>query len=375
MVEHTDLMSEKHVQSGTEGLARPLAKYFAAQLPNAENLQIANIDMPPADSGFSAENFFVDLQWFEDSAPQAARYVVRRQAKKAMFARKSFSQERRIQDVLSCKTDLPVPKIIAYEDDESVLGGRFYVMECIPGKTPPAVSPHELGMLAEMSERARRKLWFSGLTAMGRLHRLDPFELGLDFVSDPAEDGSQLTSLLDYWEQHYLDSCVTSCGGKPLPLMVEAMAWLRANAPEEKDVRLQWGDSRNGNMLFDDEQNCVGIVDWELASLGNPLQDLAYWTYSDDHFIHIAENGALPGWPTLDETIAAYEEASGLTVDRKLFQYYRLLAAYWIVCTLSQMIAIKKEVGQFPAEMEITEESFTPVSFYRAEFEAVKASW
>ena len=62
-------------------------------------------------------------------------------------------------------------------------------------------------MLADLPEQARRKLWLSGLTQMGRLHRFDPFELGLDFVSNPAEDGTQLSSLLDYWEQHYQNSC------------------------------------------------------------------------------------------------------------------------------------------------------------------------
>ena len=52
-----------------------------------------------------------------------------------------------------------------------------------------------------------------------------------------------------------------------------------------------------------------------------------------------------------------------------------LVAGYWINCTLSQMIKIKKDVGQFPAEMEITEDAFTPVSPFRTEFEAIKADW
>ena len=371
MVELLDLMSEKHVQSGTQGLEESLVKYFASQMPDATDVQIVKFDLPPADSGFSSENFFVDLAWMRGGEQKNARYVVRRQAEKAMFAGKSFSQERRIQEVLSTKTDIPVPKIIAYEDNESILGGRFYVMQRLPGKSPSNVSPHQIGNLVDMPAEARRKLCFSSLEQMGKLHRLDPFELGLDFVSRPAADGLQLTSLLGYWEQHYL----ASCEGKPLPLMVEAMAWLRANKPEENKVGLIWGDSRYSNMLFDDEQNCVGIVDWELASLGDPLQDLAYWTYSEDHFIDIAENGALPGWPTLDEIIAVYEKASGTSVDRKRLKYYRLVAAYWIVCTLSQMIAIKKEVGQFPVDMAVTEEAFTPVSFFRTEFEATKSVW
>ena len=371
MVKQSDLMAEKHIQSGAEGLAAPLTAYFAALMPDAANVQITSIDTPPADSGFSAENFFVDLSWTAGNEPARTRYVVRRQAKNEMFPGRSFGHERRVQDILSTKTDLPVPRIVAFEDDPAVLDGRFYVMPYIQGVTPPAISPHETGMLTELSEQARRKLWFSGLTQMGRLHRLDPLELGLDFLSQSTDGGSELTGLLDYWEQHYLNSC----DGKPLPLMVDVLQWLRSNMPEEKQIALQWGDSRVGNMLFDDEQNCVGIVDWELVSLGDPLQDLAYWTYNDDHFIHASSVGALPGWPTLDETLAVYETASGHAIDRKRLQYYRLVAGYWIVCTLSQMIAIKKQVGQLPAEMEVTEAAFSPVSFYRAEYESTKPGW
>lgn len=371
MVKQTEFMSEKHVQSGNEGIIEPLTAFFSRQMPTASNVQITNVDIPPADSGFSAENFFVDLKWSEGRVPSNARYVVRRQAKMAMFPGRSFSQERRIQDLLSTKTDLPVPRIVAYEDDPSVLDGRFYVMECIRGVTPPSISPHEMGLLTELSELARRKLWLSGLTQMGRLHRLDPLKLGLEFVSQSAHGGTELSALLNYWEQHYLNSC----DGKPLRLMIDVMAWLRSNEPLEQELSLLWGDSRNGNMLFDEDQNCVGIVDWELASLGDPLQDLAYWTYSDDHFIHIAGNGALPGWPMLDETIEAYQAASGKVVDAKRFRYYRLVVGYWIVCTLSQIIAIKKQVGQMPAELEVTEDAFTPVSFYRSEFESTQASW
>ena len=401
MVDNRELLAEKAVQSGVAGIAQPLTAFFASRMPEAANVQIAGIDTPPADSGFSAENFFVDLTWVEGRRPRQARYVVRRQARRAMFPGRSFSQERRIQEILSTKTDVPVPRILAHEDDPAVLDGRFYVMEHLPGATPPVAAPHEAGMLAELSEQARRKLWFSGLTQLAEIHRLDAIDLGLDFVSSSAPSGSELTgfldrgsrlshestpvpgdrplvgptqrlvSLLNYWERHYSESC----GGKPLELMSEAMAWLRSHQPEEREPSLVWGDARIGNMLFDDDQNCVGIVDWELASLGEPLQDLAYWTYSDDHFVHISSHGALAGWPTLDETVDAYQKAVGNAVEERKFQYYRLVAGYWIICTLSQLVAIKKQIGQFPADLEVTEAAFSPVSFYRAEFESTLASW
>lgn len=149
-----------------------------------------------------------------------------------MFPGKDFSQERRIQEVLSTKSDSPVPKIVGYSDSSELLGAPFYVMECLQGSTPPAASPHEEGMLVELSEDARRTLCFSGLTELGRLHRLDPAEIGLDFVSKPAPDGSQLFSTLDYWENH----CLTGSSPDSLPLMIEVMNWLRNNHPDEEPL-------------------------------------------------------------------------------------------------------------------------------------------
>ena len=371
MVDNYELMAEKAVQSGVDGIAQPLTAFFASRMHEATDVRVSNVKPPPADTGFSAENFIVDLTWVKGNARRQARYVVRRQARMAMFPGKSFSRERRIQGILSTKTNLPVPGIFAFEDDPAVLDGRFYVMAYLRGATPPSASPHETGMLTELSEQARRRLWFSGLARLGELHSLDAVGLGLDFVSDSAQSGSELTSLLDYWEQHYAQSC----DGRPLPLMSEAIAWLRSHRPDETEASLVWGDARIGNMLFDENQNCVGIVDWELASLGDPLQDLAYWTYIDDHYVQIASHGALPGWPTTEETIAAYQAASGKAVDKRKLMYYRLVCGYWTVCTLSRMVAIKKQVGQFPAELEVTEATFSPVSFYRSEFESTVSSF
>ena len=62
-------------------------------------------------------------------------------------------------------------------------------------------------------------------------------------------------------------------------------------------------------------------------------------------------------------------------MDKKTLNYYRLVAGYWIVCTLSQLVAIKKRVGQFPADLEVTEAAFSPVSFYRSEFESTTSTY
>ena len=75
MVKQTDLMSEKHVQASSEGLTQPLTVFFAANMPQATNVEVTDIDLPPDDSGFSAENYFVTLAWIEGGAPKQSKLI------------------------------------------------------------------------------------------------------------------------------------------------------------------------------------------------------------------------------------------------------------------------------------------------------------
>jgi aminoglycoside phosphotransferase (APT) family kinase protein len=364
MVSHSDLLGQKALQRGLDDSRLELERWFQSKLSGFSNVRVTSIQSPPADSGFSSEIYVVGLERNGSTAPEA-RYVLKRQpAGYTMFEGRDFGFERRVQEVLAARTSLPVPSILGWEDDSSVLGGRFYLMSFVEGQTPPSnPSPHAAGMLVEMSPEARRRLWFSGLECLAQLHRVDPLRAGFRFLSRANGGESEFLAGLSYWERHYESSCDVG----PLPLMIDTAVWLRRHAPSEDRLSLVWGDARIGNMLFDDAQRCVGMIDWELASLGDPLQDLAYWSYSDDHFAWIA-GGPLPGWPGCTETVETYETAAGVRVDQRQFKFYRIYAGYWIVCTLSQLVKIKKACGQLPVSVRV-DEAFTPVRFLRDELE------
>ena len=112
---------------------------------------------------------------------------------------------------------------------------------------------------------------------------------------------------------------------------------------------LCWGDSRLGNMIFRDGR-CVAVLDWEMATLGNPAQDLAWWLFFDEH--HSAGVGAprLAGLPERDETIARYRELSG--IDPQHLDYYDLFACFRFTAILGRLGQQLKLHGVLPPESD-----------------------
>jgi aminoglycoside phosphotransferase (APT) family kinase protein len=213
-----------------------------------------------------------------------------------------------------------------------------------------------------MKPSERRTLWLNGLRELGKLHDRTRDKAELERFSKARAGRSDFAASVDYWEAHYLASSETN----PLQLMVDIAAWMRAHEPIEARRAVCWGDSRIGNALFDDEGQCVGFVDWELFSIGDPIRDLAYWLYTDEHFVY-AGGRALEAWPTSAESIAAYEEGARFSVNAGDLAFYRIYQGYHIVCTLSRLIQIKKSAGQLPAQLQV-DAQFTPVAFLKKEW-------
>jgi len=361
-------LDRKVVQGSLAGREADVAAWLSGKLEQARHLRVTRILPPPPGSGFSAENFFIDAQWSERECARQARFVLRRRsAGHQMFPGRDFTAERRIQQIVGELGAAPVPRIIGSEDDPAVLGERFYVMSFIEGRTPAThPSYHEAGWLCDMSIAARRQLWLDGLRDLGRLHRRTIGHADIEAFSKAREGHSNFADALDYWQAHY----DAGMGGKPLSMMVEVLGWLRRYEPSERQRALCWGDARIGNALFDAQGRCVGMIDWELFSIGDPIRDLAYWLYTDEHFIH-SGGRALEGWPTQAESIVAYEEGAGFTVDRPTLAFYRIYQGYMIVATLARQIQIRQALGQMPPDLAV-DERFTPVAYLGQQWSALR---
>ncbi|KIJ24019.1 hypothetical protein M422DRAFT_39324 [Sphaerobolus stellatus SS14] len=174
-------------------------------------------------------------------------------------------------------TRVPVPQPIALCEDSGVIGTPFYVMEFLDGRiftdpTMPEIEPTE-----------RRKYWLAAVQALTTLSNLSPAELGLlDFGPNTPYFPRQIKSLsrVSKAQAAAVDVDTKEPVG-PVPDFDKMVAWYRNNLPDERKtgLRIVHGDYKLDNMVFHrTEPRVIGILDWELCTLGSPLADLANLT-------------------------------------------------------------------------------------------------
>lgn len=227
-------------------------------------------------------------------------------------------------------TDVPVPQVFAYCDDEAVIGTPFYVMEWLEGRV--FVDQSLPGLSA--AERTRIYAEMNGIIAA--LHAVDPNAVGL---GDFGRPGNYFARQISRWSRQAMEST--------LP-MSEAMRnlieWLPAHIPEGDETTVVHGDFRLDNLVIHPaEARVIGLLDWELSTLGHPLGDFAYhcmsWRIPATLWRGI---GGLDlaglGIPSEAAHIDAYARATG----RDPWAHWEFYMAY----NLFRMAAILRGIGQ-----------------------------
>ena len=215
-----------------------------------------------------------------------------------------------------------VPNVLAYCDDPSVMGDEFYVMSRIPGTILRRDLPPGLILSAQQA----RDLAFTVIDAQADLHSIDPVAAGLE---DLGRGPGYVQRQVSGWSRRYRDAVTDDA-----PDAESVMAWLDAHQPDDLGTRLIHGDWRLDNLVLDlgGEPRIAGVLDWEMATVGDPLMDvgasLAYWiTEDDDEEFQLMrlQPTNLPGMPTRDEYVARYLERTGFAVDDwRFYEVYGL---------------------------------------------------
>ncbi len=207
-------------------------------------------------------------------------------------------------------SDVPVPRALWYEDDESILGGPFFVMERVPGTVPIPWSPEGRSFLAEAGRGAIGRQFVEILAA---IHTVD-WERRLDFLPAPApgRDFAE-TSVMR------LAAIIEAHKQVPDPILVDALGFLRAHAPEAQRLTLVHGDYRTGNLVYDGDR-IAAVLDWEFATVGDPLLDVAWVCARSNRMDSELVCFLLPRERFLDE----YERASGIRPDPEALRFWEL---------------------------------------------------
>jgi aminoglycoside phosphotransferase (APT) family kinase protein len=298
-----------------EQLHARLQTWLAHKMPEATGVALSPLTKPSI--GFSNETLVCYVTYRFGELEKREDLVVRLEpADFQIFPEYDLRGQARIMEILA-GTDVPVPNVRWIEEDTEVLGRAFYVMDRIAGEVPSEVPPyHAVGVFADAKPEERAAMWWSGIETLARVHAVDWKAAGLGFLGAPRKGAPVLRPQLEYYER-MLEWAEED--GEPQTVLRAAQGWLRENEPDSERVALCWGDSRLPNVIYRDGR-IAGVLDWEMAFLGDPEADLAWWLFMD----WFASGGygvaRLEGMPEREETVARYEELTGHSV-RNLFFY------------------------------------------------------
>lgn len=236
------------------------------------------------------------------------------------------------------------PRAILFSDDASIIGAPFFIMERKAGFTIPNRRP--LDPAIDTAPATFRAMSEHFIDALADLHSVDYREIGLDGLGRP--EGflkRQLTGWMDRWEKAKTEEN---------PLMNRLGAWFLENLPQEQAPVLLHNDFYLHNVMFapDNSGKVVGVFDWEMSTLGDPLVDLGialnYWRDPDDpqELIDLAMGHAhttQAGFLKRDELVERYARRSGRDVTHA--GYFRAFAL-WKTATVVQQIYVRFVRGQ-----------------------------
>lgn len=214
-----------------------------------------------------------------------------------------MSREHRVMSALD-GTDVPVPKTYLLCQDEDVIGAPFYVMEHVPGTVYR--SPEQTGKLSN-----EQKAEVSGrmMDVLARLHTTAPDEVGLGDFGRPE---GFLERQVRRWSKQLEGS-----RSREIPGIDELRDRLAASVPSSPRSGIVHGDYRLDNVLVDDDLGISAVLDWEMATLGDPLTDLGLLVVYWEGFTGVEENpitkgtGPEYGFPAASELLQRYAETSG----------------------------------------------------------------
>ncbi|WP_299311295.1 phosphotransferase family protein [uncultured Aquimarina sp.] len=244
-------------------------------------------------------------------------YVLRRPPFGAIKRGHDMGREFKVQSGVY-KTFPKVPKMYAFTDDESILGCPFYIMEKVDGIILSAreakkrnVSAGDFKIIAD-----------SWLDTFVELHKIDYKKVGLSDLGKP--EGYVARQVLN-WGKQYLNAATGN-----VPAAEKVMKWMEEHQPKDYRYSLVHNDFKYDNVVFKDDswKEVIAVLDWEMATLGDPLMDLGtslgYWTMSSDHvFVQqgIPSPTIMQGNPSRSEIVELYTKKSGRDVDHLVFYY------------------------------------------------------
>ncbi len=212
---------------------------------------------------------------------------------------------------------IPVPPVLHVLESSDGLGEGF-LMGWLEGEALGGRITHS-GKFADIRPQLARQCG----EILARLHAVDIEATGLDRDLETASPEQLVRAT---WEQY-------QGFGTPQPMIDYTARWLLENLPAETEPALVHGDFRNGNLMVSPEAGIIGVLDWELAGIGDPVRDLG-WVCTNSWRFGRADL-SVGGFGTVDDLLAGYESVSSRRIDRDHLRFWTVFGSFWwSVCCL-----------------------------------------
>ena len=300
-----------------EPLRRSL-ETFIAHKAGADRVNIT--DATKLSGGAVQENWLVRAEIDGGAHADPLDAVVRTDAPSSVSASHSRAEEYALLRA-AFEAGVTVPEPLWLCEDESVIGRQFFVMRRVSGTAAGHLlvkNSRHGGDRSQLTQRLGEEL--------ARIHSIRPPRPDLPFL--PELDEAPALHAIRRLREH-LDLHPT-----PRPALEWGLRWLERNAPPPGPIVLCHRDYRTGNYMVD-EQGLTGILDWEFAGWGDPLEDIGWfcarcWRFGADE----REAG---GIGTREDFHAGYERVSGRVVDREQVRYWEVMAHMnWAIIAIQQ---------------------------------------
>lgn len=242
-------------------------------------------------------------------------------------------REHRVQSALRPVFPL-VPRMVGFCGDHSVIGSDFYVMERMEGTILGRNLPAEL----RLDRVTVRRLSEAAVDALVDLHSVDISAAGLE---DLDRGEGYVRRQVEGWSARYRRARTPD-----VPDFAPVMKWLAAHQPEDVGHCLVHNDFRFDNLVLDPEDvtRVVGVLDWEMATVGDPLMDLggalAYWVQEDDGPVFKAfrrQPTNAPGMLTRQQVVERYARLSGIEITEDEWRFYEVFGLFRLAVIAQQI--------------------------------------
>ena len=346
-----DVSRLQHSSRDSSTLPAVMSQWLATVLPGGA-VPTVTVESGVDANGMSSETIILTGEWEQDGHPMTQKWVARVAPSAAdvpVFPTYRLDHQFDVVRLVGELTDIPVPQVRWIEHTGDVLGTPFFLMDHVDGVVPPDVMPYTFGgnWFADAPADKQRELQDATVDVLAKLHSIPHAENTFGFLAEVDPPGDTPLRRHFSWLKEWYEFAVADIGRSPL--VERALAWLEQNFPDDVAATppvLAWGDSRIGNVLYEDFRP-VAVLDWEMATVGPRELDVSWIIFAHMVFQELAGLAGLPGLPDVlreDDVRSTYEALTGVTLGA-LDWFYVYSGVIWC-CVFMRTSARRVHFGE-----------------------------